>query len=505
MSTSYGELVASFDDAAGDDDGPGGYTYPTNAAFEDGAFDLRSFEVYETADRYRFAFEVANLYDTFGGDNGFSPQHFVVWLRDPSATGGRNTELTGGASLDVAADFDANWHYRIDASGFGAGVVDADGVTVGAPELLVDLADNTVVLSVEKSVFGDIDLLNSEVCPVVGSEDNGRFREVDVTASEWTFGGAKSGAVDNAPGVIDLLTPTGTTQSAALTYSSTSRATLPFTPLYTDRLGDVDHVATFTDGAGDSYGPAADSNGTNAFTYPTTPDMVPDDYDIEQVDLYEGAGTYTFLVRLADLRNPDSFAANSVYGYGLQQLHLYLRDTAAGASNSYCRDGVHAYDDPQKVFAAPYHRRVVAHGFDRANETCGGTYPVVEDGDWNLVADADSGVTTTGHQPIDAIEVTIPSDAFPSDIRDVEFVPLLCSYDGDGAGDVRKVESPSNVADDFTFGGAPADYHHLNVLDMLVPAGTSQASVLDPTASDITADDDFDGYDIPFLSVSDGT
>ncbi|TKX82817.1 hypothetical protein EXE43_27450, partial [Halorubrum sp. SS5] len=51
-----GESVSEFTDPQGDDNGPGGYTYPTNGAFreEEGAFDLRTFTVFETDDSWRF-------------------------------------------------------------------------------------------------------------------------------------------------------------------------------------------------------------------------------------------------------------------------------------------------------------------------------------------------------------------------------------------------------------------------------------------------------------------
>ncbi|TKX58000.1 glucodextranase DOMON-like domain-containing protein, partial [Halorubrum sp. SP9] len=117
-----GDLVTEFTDPAGDDDGPGGYTYPTNGAFQEGAFDLRSFRVLETDDQYRFVFEVENLYDTFGGL--FSPHYFVVYLRDPDADGGRTTQLN---DLSITAEFASPWQYRVAASGFGGSVVDADG------------------------------------------------------------------------------------------------------------------------------------------------------------------------------------------------------------------------------------------------------------------------------------------------------------------------------------------------------------------------------------------
>ncbi len=221
-----GELIAELDDPSGDDYGPGGYVYPTDGAFEDGAFDLRPFGVYETDSEYRFAFEVENLYDTFGGE--FSPHYFVLYLRDPSRSGGRTTEL---GDLGITAEFAEEWHYRVDASGFGRGLVDAEGNGLGTPGTIVDFESDTVVVSVEKSGLEDLGITGAEVAPVVGSEENGTLRGIAVEAGPFTFGGAREGAVGNAPRILDLLTPEGIDQSEALDYTSESLATVPFTPL----------------------------------------------------------------------------------------------------------------------------------------------------------------------------------------------------------------------------------------------------------------------------------
>jgi hypothetical protein len=221
-----GELVAEFTDPSGDDAGPGSYTYPTDAAFQDGAFDLRRFTVYESETAYLFAFEVENLYDAFGG--AFSPHFFVVYLSDASIDGGRRTQLD---DLNPSVEFGSAWDYRVSASGFGAAVVDDDGTSLGTPDRLVDLPGNTAILSVPKESLPGLDLDSVAVAPVVGSEDFGAFRNVSENAGNFVFGGADPDAVDNAPSILDLVTPEGVSQSEALAYSADSLATIPFTPL----------------------------------------------------------------------------------------------------------------------------------------------------------------------------------------------------------------------------------------------------------------------------------
>ena len=221
-----GDLIATLTDPAGDDDGPGEYVYPTDGAFQEDAFDLRSLRVLETDEKYRFAFEVENLYAGFGGT--FSPHYFVVYLRDPDGDGGRSTEL---GDLSVTAEFDSDWQYRVGANGFGGSVVDAEGNGLGSPERIANFESGVAVVSVPKSALGGADLADWEVLPVVGSEDFGAFRDVQVDAGGFVFGGAREGAAGNAPRVLDLITPAGVSQADALDYDADTLASLPFTPL----------------------------------------------------------------------------------------------------------------------------------------------------------------------------------------------------------------------------------------------------------------------------------
>ncbi|RLM76581.1 glycoside hydrolase family 97 catalytic domain-containing protein [Halorubrum sp. Atlit-26R] len=223
-----GELVGQLTDPAGDDDGPGEYVYPTDGAFQDGAFDLRSFRVLETDEEYRFAFEVEKLYNTFDSET-FAPQYFIVYLRDPSADGGRTTEI---GDLNVTAEFADPWQYRVGSDGYGGSiVVDDEGTNLGTVERFADFASNVAVVSIPKTALGGADISDWEVLPIVGSENFGSFRGVQVEAGGFVFGGAKEDAVGNAPRVIDMITPEGVSQADALAYDDDTLASLPFTPL----------------------------------------------------------------------------------------------------------------------------------------------------------------------------------------------------------------------------------------------------------------------------------
>nr|WP_049899162.1 glucodextranase DOMON-like domain-containing protein [Halococcus agarilyticus] len=70
-----------------------------------------------------------------------------------------------------------------------------------------------------------------DVVATVQSEDRGTLRPVAEQNAAYVFGGAKPGAADVAPRIMDLITPDGVSQSAALSYSAGQRATLPFRSL----------------------------------------------------------------------------------------------------------------------------------------------------------------------------------------------------------------------------------------------------------------------------------
>lgn len=185
-----------------------------------------------------FAFEVDNLYDAYGSDRGFSPHMFALWLRDPEAGGGTTSALD---DLGLTAEFTDPWQYRLEVSGFTKSAVDAGGapLTDGEdnavdPQVDVDTGASVVSLSIDDAAFDGSDIEEMELVAMVQVEEFGTLRGVAETADGGTFGGARSGAVENAPRVMDLLTPDGTAQAEALEYDADRPATLPFVSLATD-------------------------------------------------------------------------------------------------------------------------------------------------------------------------------------------------------------------------------------------------------------------------------
>ena len=77
--------VGGFTDPGGDDNGPGDLRYPTNGAFNPGAFDLTGLDVFTDGADVLFVARIAgDVRNPFGGDE-ISLQRFNVYLgRDAS-------------------------------------------------------------------------------------------------------------------------------------------------------------------------------------------------------------------------------------------------------------------------------------------------------------------------------------------------------------------------------------------------------------------------------------
>ncbi|MFC7156177.1 glucodextranase DOMON-like domain-containing protein [Halomarina halobia] len=222
-----GEAVREWADPAGDDHGPGSYVYPTAGEFVDGAFDLTSFGVYETADAYQFLVGLGTLTNPWGG-NELSLQSIQLYLRDPNASGG-----TTAAREGVNASFEAAYQRRVFVEGFVPPVVEAaDGSVVSRDVRVTGYRSvDAVEIEVPKSALGG-SLDGTELVPLLLGQDGyspGRVRPVEAEAGDYAFGGGVDG--DANPNVVDLVTPEGASQAEALSYSGEEEPVIPFLSL----------------------------------------------------------------------------------------------------------------------------------------------------------------------------------------------------------------------------------------------------------------------------------
>ena len=452
-----GELVERFEDATGDDHGPGSYIYPTGEEFRSGALDVESVAVYDDGDRYRFAYSMAGeLTNPMDGAYGFSLQHLQVYVADPSAGG--PTATAGREGTNVA--FADPYHYRIVAAGFeDAGVVeDASGSVVTEDVRVAAYRSmDTITVSVPKSAVGE-GLDSASIAPLVlgyDAEGPGGVRQVAAEADETTFGGGSDG---DDPAVIDMITPKSADQSAVLDAGDA----LPSLSL-AGFSGDL--IDSWTDETGDDHGPGS-------YTYPGS-DQIPDGaYDITRLELYETGDRYRFVYYVdGAIENPWS----SDLGFSVHNFQVYIRDPAAedAPTATEARQGVGAN------LAEPYHYRLMVNAFE---------IQALEGADGSTVS---QDVAVEAFPEMNAVAMEVPAEAMAGDIREMEIAPLILGHDSYGQGLVRNVAAESA---DWTFGGgSPSSMNH-QVIDMITAEGVSQSEALSFSADQRAS--------IPFAPVS---
>lgn len=94
---------AKLSDPAGDDNGPGNYTYPTDAVYIRGAFDLTEVEVEVKGTKAEASVTVgSNLADPWGMGGGFSVQMVFVFIDKDGKEGSGHTQGLPGLNVQFA-------------------------------------------------------------------------------------------------------------------------------------------------------------------------------------------------------------------------------------------------------------------------------------------------------------------------------------------------------------------------------------------------------------------
>jgi alpha-amylase/alpha-mannosidase (GH57 family) len=218
------DLFLEVTDPAGDDHGPGTYTYPRDEVFIPGSYDLLGFSAGVSGDDLVFTFDVAApIHNPWGSPVGLSVQTFDVYIDvDPGAGTGRRILIPG---RNAALEPGNGWEYALTVEGWDSAlyVARSDGsIEETKPSFrVIVLGDRgRVVVRLPRALFGDGDpaqwgyavaLLSQEGFPSSGVR---RVRDVEPTAQQWRLGG---GPVDvNHTRIIDLLWPESGVQEAML-------------------------------------------------------------------------------------------------------------------------------------------------------------------------------------------------------------------------------------------------------------------------------------------------
>ena len=95
----------SFKDPTGDDNGPGGYSYPTDTVYKKGSFDLTGLEVKQKGDKIDLEVSLnSTLEDPWKMGTGFSVQMVFVFIDTDHKDGSGNTKGLPGLNVQFAAE-----------------------------------------------------------------------------------------------------------------------------------------------------------------------------------------------------------------------------------------------------------------------------------------------------------------------------------------------------------------------------------------------------------------
>ncbi|MCA9991721.1 MAG: hypothetical protein KDE29_12055 [Anaerolineales bacterium] len=218
-------IVFEVNDPAGDDHGPGSYTYPQDGVFSNGNFDIVNFQVGYDEENIVFKFTMNGPVDNpWGGGNGLSLQTFDIYIdQDGDGQGGR--AMLPGRNLAFLPEY--AWDFAITIEGWESGIFipaadDGQEKIAEASEffVLADAGQQKVTVRVPKSILGD-DPAGWRYAAVVMSQEGFpsagvmRVRDVQPVAEQWRIGGAPAGATNHTR-VIDLVWPDEGQQEAWL-------------------------------------------------------------------------------------------------------------------------------------------------------------------------------------------------------------------------------------------------------------------------------------------------
>ncbi len=210
-----GALYAVFSDPAGDDHGPGTYTYPTDPAFSpQGIFDLLQYDIYESELSWTLVFEFAALPNPWNSPLGFSHPILNVYL--DVQPGGLTVTHPEGEAMHVRFAEEHPWDAFLKIAGwpaYGRLLATSDGRT--APiDVSSDPAKRLVIVTVQKAL---VPRLCGWHYVMVASQDGfaqNHIRPVRQQAAQWVGGGNPH--PDVAPLAYDYLAPPGYTQEEIL-------------------------------------------------------------------------------------------------------------------------------------------------------------------------------------------------------------------------------------------------------------------------------------------------
>ncbi|MGE5402290.1 MAG: glucodextranase DOMON-like domain-containing protein, partial [Ignavibacteriales bacterium] len=214
--------IFNMEDPAGDDNGSGQYTYPTDPYCKDGIFDLRKFRVIKDSNKYYFELKLNKLVERDSLDWGFYRTHATIYIKKDK----RDRERA--AAWEGHIDLEGKPEEIILVSDKGIELIDCNTSNRLMMKLhktgnskFGDKNTNTIRFSVSKELLGNIDKDCAFFVGIGCSEQNpayaksiyygtGDFAAMSDTANNNSGGcGVKSNLT---PDFYDVLVPEGISQ-----------------------------------------------------------------------------------------------------------------------------------------------------------------------------------------------------------------------------------------------------------------------------------------------------
>jgi glucoamylase len=221
-----GTLLFDATDPAGDDNGPGNYAYPTAPDFHPGAFDMTDFQVYDTGTTVTFRVQTRDLTPTFGSPLG--AQLIDVYVHQPGASPTSTAASYPQRNYEIAQG--SAWSRLLEVQGFGQRFIDAAGNTMGTIAISANQISKYITFSVDKTALGGTPASGWIFTVVLTGQDgfsSDQARSFTATPGQYSFGVCATVNSDphctfdpnKVPKAMDVLTPSGTTQSEELDYT----------------------------------------------------------------------------------------------------------------------------------------------------------------------------------------------------------------------------------------------------------------------------------------------
>jgi hypothetical protein len=223
-----GTVLLDVSDPDGDDNGPGNYAYPTSADFHAGAFDIQRFQVIDSGSDIVFRVQTRNLSPTFGSALG--AQLVDVYVHVPGAATTSQAASFSQRNYTIAQPF--AWSRLIEVQGFGNRYVDASGATLGTPSITGNAISRFITFSVSKASLGAPGPGWGFTVVLTGQDgfSPDQARAFTATPGSFSFGVCATAIATarctfdpaKVPKAVDVITPTGVSQSTELDYTLTN-------------------------------------------------------------------------------------------------------------------------------------------------------------------------------------------------------------------------------------------------------------------------------------------